>query len=140
MSFMPDTDDWLNHRLSNFTGSYGEWTLLGGQMHIYPIMPVGESAYYAYLDKNCVALASGGFGDTFQADLDGFVLDERILKLGMIWEWKARKGGAYAEDMATYGDAISKAQGADGPAPIIVGRRPISYNNRLSGKMAGPWP
>ena len=45
---------------------WGEWTMYGGQIHICPALAVGETAYFAYLDKNCVALAGGGFGDTFQ--------------------------------------------------------------------------
>ena len=64
-----------------------------------------------------------GFGDTFAADGDVFTIDERSLKLGMIWQWKANKGGAYAEDMGSYGDALAKIQGADKPAPILIGRR-----------------
>ena len=126
MSFIHDTDEWLNHRLRDFTGSYGEWTLLGGQMHIYPVLPVGQSAYFAYQDKNCIALAGGGYGDVFQDDLDGFVLDERLLKLGMAWQWKANKGSPYAEDMGTFGDAMAVAMGHDSPGPIIIGRLPIS--------------
>ena len=122
MKFIPDTDHWMHRRARHLAGSaWGEWTIIGGQMHIYSPMPVGVTAYFAYLDKNCIALNSGGFGDTFQTDLDAFRLDERVLKLGMIWQWKAQKGSAYAEDMGTYGDALTNAMGHDSPAPIIVG-------------------
>jgi hypothetical protein len=44
-----------------------------------------------------------------------------LLKLGMIWQWKAQKGSPYAEDMGTYGDALTIAMGNDSPSPIIVG-------------------
>jgi hypothetical protein len=138
MAFVPDTDTWLNHRLRNYTHMYGEWTLLGGQIHIYPVLPVGQSAYFAYLDKNAIALSGGGVGDIFQNDLDHFVLEERLLKLGMIVDWKQKKGAAYAEDMGTFGDAISVAMGDDSPAPIIVGRRAISSSTRTA--YPGPMP
>ena len=36
------------------------------------------------------------------------MLDERLLKLGMIWQWKAKKGSPYQEDLGTYGDALSR--------------------------------
>jgi hypothetical protein len=83
--------------------------------------------------KNCIALARTGgasLGDTFQNDNDVFGLDERVLKLGMIYQWKAQKGSPYAEDLGSYNDALDRIAGADSPAPIIVGRRPISaaYN------------
>jgi hypothetical protein len=136
MSFVPDTDDWIKRRLEGNDSAFGEWTIIGGQMHIYPIMPVGVSAYFGYLDKNCIALAGGGFGDRFMADGDSFVLDERCLTLGMVWQWKAQKGSPYAEDMSTYGDALTAVMGRDSPAPIIIGRRPISHSGR--GEY-GPW-
>jgi hypothetical protein len=84
------------------------------------------TATFNYIDKNCVTLASGGFGDAFMADTDSFRLDERLLKLGMIWQWKALKGSPYAEDMATFMDALTRASGADKPAPILIHRLPSS--------------
>ena len=135
MLFVPDLNEWIQRRALNRFSAWGEWTNIGGQMLIWPVMGTGVTATFAYLDKNCVALASGGFGDSFLADGDCFALDERLLKLGMIWQWKANKGAAYAEDMGTYGDAITSSMGADSPAPIIVGRSPISK----SVKVAYPW-
>jgi len=137
MLFVPDTDEWLNRRAYGWTSPWGEWTMLGGQMQIAPVLGVGSPAYFAYLDKNCIALASGGFGDTFQADLDTYPLGERILKLGMIWQWKANKGGSYAEDMSTFGDALAMLQGHDSPAPIMIGRRSMSGN--LNVRTAYPY-
>ena len=126
MRFVPDTDEWMNRRARHYTDAWGEWTIIGTQMQFAPVLAAGATAYFAYLHKNCVALASGGFGDSFQSDNDAFVLSERVLKLGMIWQWKAQKGSPYAEDMGTYGDALTMAMGHDSPAPIIIGRSPIS--------------
>ena len=137
MHFVPDTDEWMRRRAANASNwAWGEWTMLGGNMVIYPVMPVGQTATFGYLDRNCIDLASGGRGDLFMDDADVFTLDERILKLGMIWQWKAQKGASYAEDMGTYGDALTYAMGHDSPAPIILGRKPIS----ASATVAYPWP
>jgi hypothetical protein len=136
MMFIPDTDLWIQRRALNRYSAWGEWTIIGGQMLIWPVMGVGVTATFAYLDKNAVALFSGGVGDAFLADGDSYLLDERLLKLGMIWQWKAQKGSPYAEDVGTYGDALTMAMGHDSPAPIIVGRTPISMN----AKTAYPWP
>jgi hypothetical protein len=94
------------------------WTPMG--------MVTATSATFNYIDKNCITLASGGFGDTFMSDGDSFRLDERLLRLGMIWQWKALKGSPYAEDMATFMDALTRAEGADKPAPILIDRMPSS--------------
>jgi hypothetical protein len=132
MAFIPDTDEWLNRRARQYSNANGEWTILGGQIRIAPALAVGQSAYFAYLDKNCVALSSGGTSDSFLNDADGFTLDERLLKLGMIVDWKQKKGGSYAEDMGTFGDAMAMAMGSDSPAPIIVGRTVTSLDARVA--------
>jgi hypothetical protein len=132
MTFIPDLEEYMNRMNRNIHNPYGEWTLVSGQIFIQPTLQVGESASYTYLDKNCIKLASGGLGDSFTADNDSFRLDERLLKLGMIWQWKANKGTSYAEDMGTYSDALSIAMGHDSPAPIIIGRRPMSANVRIA--------
>jgi hypothetical protein len=136
MRFVPDTDEWLNRRALNIYDAWGEWTMLGGQIRIAPTLAVGITAYYAYLQKNCIALKSGGYGDSFQDDADSYVLDERVLKLGMIWQWKAQKGSPYQEDMGTFEDALGSVQGRDSPAPILIGRKPVS----LAARTAYPWP
>jgi len=122
MKFIDDHDDWLHRHLANDTEN--SWTLFGHDVHLRPGLPPGETIQFAYLDRNCVALASGGNGDRFQADADTFRLDERLLKLGMTFDWKMKKGSPYAEDMGTYQDAVSIAMGRDKPAPIYLGGRP----------------
>jgi hypothetical protein len=97
------------------------------------------TATFNYMDKNCIKLASGGRGDTFMGDTDNFVLDERLLKLGMIWQWKALKGSPYAEDMATFMDALTRAGGADKPSPILIGRLPV-LNTAVTYPYATPGP
>ena len=60
-----DTDEWLVRRLNNETISWGEWTLIGSDMLIHPILPVGQSVSFAYLDKNCVKLAAAATATMF---------------------------------------------------------------------------
>jgi hypothetical protein len=134
--FVSDTDEWLARRAGNYLGGWGEWTMIGTDMLVYPAPAAGSTLSFVYLDKNCVRLFGGGNGDTFVNDADEFRINERLLKLGMTWEWKCRKGSPYAEDMGTYSDALVNIAGADKPAPIIVGRQPIS----AAAQMAYPWP
>ena len=71
------------------------------------------------------------------ADGDTFRLDERLLKLGMICHWKTNKGSPYAEDMGTYCDAHGDRDGPRQPAPIIIGRTPISAGTPRRLSLAG---
>lgn len=137
MRFVVDTDEWIARRIGNTVESRGEWTMLGGKMVIQPMMGVGVTATFPYLDKNCVTLASGGYGDRFVADGDSYRLDERLLKLGMTWQWKAQKGSPYAEDMGSFSDALATAMGHDQPAPILIDRLPMSAG---FARVAYPWP
>lgn len=140
LQFIPDADEWLMRRLRGQNYGWGEWTIIGNDMLIYPILagPVAavppdingiggsnaipaQQVTFVYLDKNCVKLSSGGYGTEYMSDTDEYRIDERILKLGMIWQWKANKGSPYAEDMGTYSDALVNVAGADAPAPIIIG-------------------
>jgi hypothetical protein len=137
MMFVPNYDEWLQRRLSNTNDARGEWIITGGRIWTYPVVSSGTKVAFIYMDKNCVVLTGGGFGDSFMNDADRFRLDERLLKLGMIWQWKAQKGSPYAEDMGSYSDALANAMGHDQPAPILIDRRPMSHHNR---GVAYPWP
>lgn len=148
MAFISDPDDWLRREMQNHPTFGGEWIIENGQMHIRPALAVGETATFYYLRNTCVKLNSGGFGDRFMNDADTFTLSERLLKLGMVWQWKAYKGGSYAEDLATYEDARDNIQGADKPAPIMVGSQPVSSDAQIAywgptpapGTFVGPGP
>jgi hypothetical protein len=151
MLFISDYNEWLQRRAANESDAWGEWTLLGNQMLIFPIMhgvkPAdppdqpdavpAETATFAYLDKNCVQQHGNpaNLADVFTYDDDTYRLPERLLRLGMIWQWKAQKGSPYHEDLGTYSDALSVAMGSNKPAPIIVGRMPLSSTARI----AVPW-
>ena len=150
MTFISDTDEWVQRRLSSTAANaHGEWTLYGGQMHIFlllrgviPATPTSgeipaEAASFVEINKNCIARAAGGFSVTFVEDGDRFVLSERPKKLGMIWQWKASKGSPYAEDMGTYQDAIVMAMGSDRPSPILID--PPARAPPLGIEYAGTW-
>lgn len=136
MSFISDTDEWFQRRFAGNNSVHGEWMLMGDSIFTWP--GFDGTQRLVYLDKNCVSLASGGFGNRFLADADTFRLDERLLKLGMIWQWKANKGATYAEDLATYEDALSRIGGNDKPSPVIVGSQPISSDATIA--YWGPTP
>jgi hypothetical protein len=139
VTFVSDPDEWLQKEMQNASVSpMGEWTIFGGEMHFRPALAVGEIAKFYYLRNNPVKLNSGGYGSQFLNDADTFPISERLLKLAMIWQWKCNKGATYAEDLATYEDALAKVAGADKPSPIIVGHMPISSDANIA--YWGPTP
>lgn len=148
MAFVSDPDDWLRKELQGNINSMGEWIITNDEMHIRPVLAVGETAKFWYLRNTPVRLNSGGFGKEFVNDADTFVLSERLLKLALIWQWKANKGASYAEDLSNYEDALSRVGGADKPSPVIVGHQALSSDANIAywgptpagGTFVGPGP
>ena len=118
-----DSDQWLEMQVVPFTFIYGNWMIYGGQYHQLPIMPVGANVKFFYISNLIVQATDLSTKTAFTADTDSFLLDEHLLKLGIVWQWKASKGYPYAEDMANYEKRMSQVLQQDmGSKPIISGR------------------
>lgn len=144
-------NEYLGMTVLNMSLLQNVWIMLGGQVHISPAMATGVTAKTYYQSNLIVDPASGSNKTSFTADDDVFRLapfgdsngltdGERLLKLGMIWQWKANKGAPYAEDMANYEDLKGQLITRDrGPTMIRVGRPTfardvdLAYPQALSG-------
>jgi hypothetical protein len=121
-----DEDDWLYSQDLELTGNPGKWIILGGRFQVFPAMSASETARFYYISKYVVALTGSTTGSkaTFTTDTDEFILSEEVLKLGIIWRWRANKRQEYAEDMTNFEIAIAEEMGADKGSNILtIGRR-----------------
>jgi hypothetical protein len=128
-----DLDEWLFLKDNLLVGSPGNWILLGGAVQIFPAMPVNDTARFYYI-SNRVALSAAGAAQTgFLADTDTFILDERLLYLGIVWRWRADKRMEFSEDLRNYEIAKQSAMGKDKGSQIItVGRQRVSRGNEVA--------
>lgn len=133
-----DLDEWLFIKDNLLVGSPGNWVLLDGSIQIFPAMPVTDTARFFYI-SNRYALSGGGIPQSaFLADTDTFVLDERLLRLGIIWRWRADKRLEYAEDLKNYEIAKSAAMGSGkGNQAIVVGRQRMRAESLAYPAMLG---
>lgn len=132
-------DEWIEITTSGFYGiPPGWWIILGGQFQVAPTPASGAQATFPYISRNFGRSATGVPISAFANDSDTFVLDERLLTLGLIWKYKAQKGLEYAEDMATYEMALSQQQTRDKGASVIRGRG--AAWRRPWTTAAYPWP
>lgn len=130
-----DTDDWLGNETWGATQFPGSWTMIGNQIYIKPILPGGSTVKYYYLSNLYALDASNSAKKSFDRDSDVFKLNARVLKLGIIWQWKANKGFPYQEHMATYEEALASVSGADkGSVTIAVGKP------RMPGSVSVAYP
>lgn len=77
-------------------------------LHIYPVPTIADTITYDYIINTPVLAVDGtSYKTEFSADTDSYLLGDRILRLGIIWRYKADKGRDYAEDMRNYELALS---------------------------------
>jgi hypothetical protein len=128
-----DLDEWLFIKDNLLVGSPGNWVLLNNAVQIFPPMPVSDTARFFYI-SNYYALSSGGTPQAaFLADTDTFALDESLLRLGIIWRWKADKGRDYSESLKNYEIAKSAAMTGDkGSQSIVVGRQRVTHGATIA--------
>lgn len=120
MDHIADTDKWLERLTVPSTFVGGHWIIYGSRMHILPVMGSGETVKFFYVSKNTVLSSSSTPKDRFTTDDDSFRMSERLLELGMIWQWRAHKGLPYSEDMQNYERELSAAMKQDGGSSAIV--------------------
>lgn len=131
-------DEWMTITNSGFAAiTPGWWIILGGKMQFSPAPTSGAPARFAYISKNIGRSATDAAISAFTKDDDSFVLEDRLLTLGLIWRWKAQKGLEYAEDMATYETALSQNSARDKGSQAIRKGLP---NHLLGTHVAWPWP
>jgi hypothetical protein len=79
------------------------WRLIGGQLEIWPTLANGEIVNGEYRSTNPIVSGDGSTRKTrWTNDTDYALFPEIILRLGLIWRWKASKGLDYGEDFKTY--------------------------------------
>ena len=134
MQFVSDPDEWLVGQ-----GGYGrgQWMIEGRDLIVRPLTEANTPYRFNYIANNAIALTGGGYGNRFQTDTDVFTLGDRLLTLGMIWQWKANKGGQYVENMQNYEDALAYGMASDKPSPVIIGNRTFAAG---APDVAYPWP
>lgn len=122
-----DLDQWLDFGLRPFVGVTGRWIVLGGRFQVMPALADGETAQFYYVSNKIVIDNSNVTKATFTADTDSFLLPERLLVLGLIWQWRSQKRLEYAEDMSNYQIALAQEIKADkGSRMLYVGQPRIS--------------
>lgn len=121
-----DLDEWNLRRLEPVAASPSAWTIIGGQIHLNPQPPATETLSFYYLTRNYALDLGGTAKSAFTADDDSFRLNERTLKLGIIWKYRAAKGLPSDGDLADFEQALAEDIERDkGYREIVIGRRSV---------------
>jgi len=123
MEHVTDTDRWLEYLVLPYRPVTGAWTIYQNQFQMLPELPLNDTAKFFYLSNAIVAPAAGVNKVEFTADDDTFRLSERLLEKTLTWQWKAKKGFDYSEDMANAEQEKATLMNKDGGSkPILSGR------------------
>jgi hypothetical protein len=119
LTHIVSTDRWLELDVRQFGFVTGAWSIFGGKINIKPAPASGEGIKFYYMTTNWAADNGGTPKTSFTADTDAFRLSEELLKLCIVWKWKAMKKLPYAQEQQDYEDAKEKLITADKGARIL---------------------
>jgi len=127
-------EDWLHLDVRDYDVVTGVWTIFGGDFVYKPALASDEVTRFWYISNKICANDTSGTKAQFTADEDTFLLDDRVLELVLVWEFRTQKGLDYAGDMATAEIALARMIERDKGARVLTQSSP----GRMGGKMA--WP
>lgn len=118
---LQDFNVWLELQSYPIQQWQQQWMVFGGNLNVMPVLPNGDVLRYGYISN---AIVTGSDPARFVADTDNFVLDDELLRLGIIWNWKKSKGYDFAAELAQYQERLEKLRFRDvGSRQTIISGR-----------------
>lgn len=112
--------DWAAEQARGITGPFTTFRMRGGNLIFSPVPSAGETVTGEYKTKlYCEKLSNGAGQSEWLKDDDIGRLDEDLMRLGLIWRWKRKKGFDYSEEFNTYERAVVDALAKDGGKRIL---------------------
>lgn len=96
------------------------WRIIGGTLEFFPALGAGETVTFNYYSTNWVSNAAALVRQPgFLLDSDFSMIDEIVLRRGLIWRWKQSKGLDYTEDFRSYQMSLDRAAGREDAERIV---------------------
>ena len=91
----------------------------GNEILFFPTATAGDSIYFEYISNKWCQSAQSALQTDWLADSDTALLDEEVLRLGVVWRFLKAKGLDYGEEFRTYEMALVDIFGPDGGRPVV---------------------
>lgn len=85
----------------------------GDALMFNPAPATGQTIAFEYISKNWCQSSGGTAQSAWAADTDTAIIDEELIRLGVVWRFKQAKGLEYAEDFRSYEEALKDMFGPD---------------------------
>jgi hypothetical protein len=114
-----DNQEWQEIQGSSIQSINPAFRIRSNTIHITPAPTTGQTVAYEYVSKNWCQSSVGTAQSVWTADSDTGKLDENIMKLGIIWRFKAVKKMDYATELSNYEREVTDAIMRDGSRPRL---------------------
>jgi hypothetical protein len=106
---------WQGLKALTFAGPYAEYRIRGGRLLFLPVPAAGATCAFEYVTKNWLVSSDATTQQSeVEDDEDEPLLDDEILRDGLIWNWKAAKGLDYSQDFQSWETRVIDALARDG--------------------------
>ena len=94
--------EWQLQKARVTTGPYSSYRLRAGNLYAYPAPPAGSTWVFEYQTTYFCESIGGTEQAAWAADTDVGLLDENLMRMGVIWRFKKKNGLDYSEDFRIY--------------------------------------
>jgi hypothetical protein len=119
------SQEWQSIQSTSVAGLDRAFYIRQGNIYMTPIPTAGDSIYFEYVATQWCE-SSGGTGQTaFAADTDVCRLDERLMKMALVYRFRQAKGLPHIEHLARFEKYLKNLLLSDGSKAVIsmAGRR-----------------
>lgn len=111
--------DWQRMKATTALANSDMFTVRGGDILMSPTPTAGHTFAYEYVSTQWCESSGGTDQSVWTADTDVGLLDERLMKLGIIWRFKKQRGLAFDADYSLWDFAVHNALGQEAPHGLI---------------------
>lgn len=131
--------EWQNNQAASAAAPFPKFRIWQGQLFIGPSVPTaGDTWAFEYVSNNWCEGALGTGQNAWVADTDTGILSEELMKLDIIWRWKASKSLEYADDKANFDDQFNLRTGqTTGARELYLGGANVIFPINVP---EGNWP
>jgi len=118
------------------------WRIIGGTLEIWPALGSGEVVTFNYYSTNWVSNAAGLVRQPgFLLDSDFSMIDEIVLRRGLIYRWKESKGLDYSAALVSYQKSLDRSAGREDAERIVnMAARPLDIDGWFPGTVTYTGP
>ncbi|PKR56346.1 hypothetical protein [Thalassospira lohafexi] len=90
--------EWQQLKSSNTAGPYNDMRIVGKELKLIPVPTVGNTVAFEYITSNIGEDIGATELSSFATDTDVPLLDEYLIMLYVVWQYKRTKGIDYRDD------------------------------------------